>query len=240
MVELLVTDLSGNTNTCMVEVEVQDKLVPFIECPPDITVSCEFWFDAHETTGFQPTDGLEDVFGRVLDAFEYDEEDREYVIIDDPGSPLSQPHHWGLDGWADDNCDVTITVRTEIFDDCSGETLPDPPGQATVPTDARRLVTRTFRAQDGQGNTRTCTQRIWVVDFHPFFITDQVCGLWPGGDDVRWPCDLTITDCPQGELTPENLSAYAPNNAPLVHDDNCRRRRRTLWLLDICAGDQGT
>jgi hypothetical protein len=82
------------------------------------------------------------------------------------------------------------------------------------------LVERTFRAQDAQGNTSTCRQRIWVVDFDPFFITDTQCGL-NNADDVRWPCDLTLTDCPEGYPTPENLSAYAPNNRPIVNDDNC-------------------
>jgi hypothetical protein len=83
-----------------------------------------------------------------------------------------------------------------------------------------RLVERTFRAQDGQGNTSTCRQRIWVVDFDPFIITDTQCGL-NNQDDVRWPCDLVLTDCPAGELTPDNLNAYAPNNRPIVNDDNC-------------------
>jgi subtilisin-like proprotein convertase family protein len=216
MVELRVTDLSGNINSCMVEVEVQDKLPPLIICPPDITVSCDFWFDAHETDGFEPFDGLEGVFGRVLDAYEFTEFDRQYVIINDPGNPqLPQPFHWGLDGWADDNCDVTVDVRTRIFDDCSGEDLP-----GGGPAFAVRLVERTFRAQDAQGNTSTCRQRIWVVDFDPFFITDTQCGL-NNADDVRWPCDLVLTDCPEGELTPENLSAFAPNNRPIVNDDNC-------------------
>ncbi|HLF62482.1 MAG TPA: T9SS type A sorting domain-containing protein [Saprospiraceae bacterium] len=216
MVELRVTDLYGNINSCMVEVLVQDKLPPFIICPPDIVVSCEFWFDGHETNGFEPTDGLESVFGRVLDAYDFDESDREYVIIDDPGNDeLPQPYHWGLDGWADDNCNVNIDIRTRLFDDCSGNDLP-----GGAPDNAVRLVERTFRAQDQQGNTSTCRQRIWVVDFDPFYITDQVCGL-NNADDVRWPCDLVLTDCPEGELTPENLSAYAPNNRPIVNDDNC-------------------
>ena len=52
MVELTVLDGNGNSNTCMVEVEVQDKLNPFMECPPDIIVSCDFWFDVAETNGF--------------------------------------------------------------------------------------------------------------------------------------------------------------------------------------------
>jgi hypothetical protein len=159
---------------------------------------------------------LEGVFGRVLDAYDYVDADRNNIIINDPGNTsVSQPRNWGRDGWADDNCDVTIDVRTRIFDDCSGDDLP-----SGAPNWAVRLVERTFRAQDGQGNTSTCRQRVWVVDFDPFIITDTQCGL-NNQDDVRWPCDLTLTDCPAGELTPDNLSAYAPNNRPIVNDDNC-------------------
>lgn len=40
MVSLRVTDASGNSNTCMVIVNVQDKLDPVITCPPNITVDC--------------------------------------------------------------------------------------------------------------------------------------------------------------------------------------------------------
>ncbi len=41
MVQLRVTDASGNTNTCMVEVEVQDKLAPTIICPSDKNLDCD-------------------------------------------------------------------------------------------------------------------------------------------------------------------------------------------------------
>ena len=39
-VELKVTDLSGNTNICMVNVETQDKIQPLLRCPDDITLGC--------------------------------------------------------------------------------------------------------------------------------------------------------------------------------------------------------
>ncbi len=52
MVELRVTDASGNTNSCMVEVEVQDKLNPIIECPADKELDCyEDPFDT-DLTGY--------------------------------------------------------------------------------------------------------------------------------------------------------------------------------------------
>lgn len=40
MVALLVSDASGNTNICMVSVEVQDKIAPVITCPPHRTIEC--------------------------------------------------------------------------------------------------------------------------------------------------------------------------------------------------------
>ncbi len=46
MVVLLVTDRGGNTNMCMVSVNVQDKIAPRITCPEDLTIrDCEFTFD---------------------------------------------------------------------------------------------------------------------------------------------------------------------------------------------------
>ncbi len=40
MVRMRVYDAAGNFNECMVEVEIQDKIGPFLTCPPDITITC--------------------------------------------------------------------------------------------------------------------------------------------------------------------------------------------------------
>ncbi len=46
MVTLRVKDEEGNTNYCMVSVQVQDKFTPVITCPEDITIrDCSFTFD---------------------------------------------------------------------------------------------------------------------------------------------------------------------------------------------------
>ena len=46
MVQLLVTDAGGNTNICMVSVNVQEKVNPTITCPSDRTITdCLFTFD---------------------------------------------------------------------------------------------------------------------------------------------------------------------------------------------------
>jgi subtilisin-like proprotein convertase family protein len=51
MVAFRVVDINGNSNTCMVEVEVQDKLPPFITCPPDVTLWCQEDFKDLDKTG---------------------------------------------------------------------------------------------------------------------------------------------------------------------------------------------
>ena len=45
-VVLRVTDAHGNYNECMAEVTVQDNSYPELWCPPNITVSCSFWFSS--------------------------------------------------------------------------------------------------------------------------------------------------------------------------------------------------
>lgn len=55
MVEMRVTDVHGNSNTCMVEVRVQDKLPPYItRCPADITLDCQADYNDLVVTG-EPT-----------------------------------------------------------------------------------------------------------------------------------------------------------------------------------------
>ncbi len=219
MVELEVTDASGNKNYCMVEAQVQDKISPYVECPPDIVVSCDFWFNVQEglytdaegnNNGNLDEDPLSRVFGNMYDAFRYDEGIRGDIVIDDPGnSDYFQPHFWGIDGWADDNCAVHLQVRVRVIDDCSGGDLP-----ANAPQGAVKLIERRFSAIDDQGNVGTCShpQQIWVVDFDPFYITDNSCNNANPNDGVIWPCDVVLTTCP------DDISG---TGQPIVFDDAC-------------------
>ena len=45
-VELLVIDASDNMNTCMTTVEIQQKVIPSINCPGDVTLDCEADYSA--------------------------------------------------------------------------------------------------------------------------------------------------------------------------------------------------
>ena len=45
MVVFRAVDCYGNYNECMVEVEVEDKLPPFVVCPPDATITCDEYLE---------------------------------------------------------------------------------------------------------------------------------------------------------------------------------------------------
>lgn len=221
MVELEVTDAAGNVNYCMVEVQVQDKLPPTITCPPDITLSCEFEFDFDNIEGsFTDAEGnangsldedpLSEIFGNVYDAFSHLESVRRQIVINDIYNDLfPQPHNFGIEGWASDNCEVNLKVVVSVFEDCSGSGLP-----GTPPPGAVKLITRRFIASDASGNQsqNSCVQRIWVIDFDPFFITDTTCTNENPLDGVIWPCDVLLSTCPD-ELTGTGV--------PIIFDDQC-------------------
>jgi hypothetical protein len=92
MVILRVIDQSDNANTCMVSLEVQDKLPAQIQCPPGITVQCGF-----------PLNDLS-VFGKVSN-----------LNIGEPRNPIIiNGQSVGHDGYAYDNCDVFIEDESDI------------------------------------------------------------------------------------------------------------------------------
>ncbi|HPQ21056.1 MAG TPA: HYR domain-containing protein, partial [Saprospiraceae bacterium] len=57
MVVLRATDLGGNSNMCMVTVEVQDKVPSYMVCPANQTVDCGFTYDPNNLSSYfgEPT-----------------------------------------------------------------------------------------------------------------------------------------------------------------------------------------
>lgn len=92
IVLLRVWDKSGNANTCMVNLEVQDKLPAHIQCPSDVTVHC----------GFDLSDLS--VFGKVANLVLGEQRDSIFIKGD----------FIGLDGFVFDNCDLTTSAESDI------------------------------------------------------------------------------------------------------------------------------
>ncbi len=118
MVEMRVWDTSGNSNTCMVEVEVQDNLPPYItSCPDDLTLNC--FSDAYlsDASGV-PT--FIDNCNAILQAPEYN------VDIDDCGEGSVIKTFTVIDDQGQkDVCQQEFTIRNSDRFDINDIDFPD-------------------------------------------------------------------------------------------------------------------
>jgi len=223
MVELLVTDEAGLTNSCMALVEVQDKRAPAIYCPPNITVGCDFFISDYS------------IFGTVVT----DPSLAKEIIITDPSNMYQPgPKSWGFDGVASDNCDVEVEIlyETANLNECGVGT-----------------IKRGFQATDPNGATQFCEQTISVVDFDPFYINDKNPNdtrddvVWPK-DYVLHGCldgDTDPSSLPDGYNEPvildDDCSLVAFDYDDVVFqyvDGYCYKIVRTWYVIDWCQFDQ--
>ncbi|WP_235293955.1 T9SS type A sorting domain-containing protein [Portibacter lacus] len=135
MVALRVTDVSGNSNTCMAQVEIQDKVPPvLISGLPDITISCTFPFSEDNLS----------VFGTIVN----DADSINAIVIDDPAVQFSGP---AQDGLILDNCSTAAMseVMSGDLNSCGSGTMirtitaTSPNGETTSLTQRITLVNPT-------------------------------------------------------------------------------------------------
>ena len=215
--------LFNHFTDCMVEIEVQDKSVPTVVAPPNIVVSCWFWFDVEDLS--DPNDAT---FGRVVN----DLTARRKVITKDlvcynycvrnditgypgyvPGAPPSNPPAWNR----------ACQFYQELFDTAhadrkhelvwgfDGTVLGTCGTNFSISVNDNRecgqgQLTRTVVARGPNGVSVTATQTIWVVDCDPFYINrEDNCDP---DDDITWPGNCTgqattIDGC-GADISPDN------------------------------------
>jgi uncharacterized repeat protein (TIGR01451 family) len=162
-----ITDEAGNSNTCMVRVEVQDKLLPTLVAPPDITVDCRLTFDLDSIT-------LSTLFGTVVTGFQIRREipsPNPFIDVTQanlcnrnmnyPGSIPGAPAVY-LDGEAFDNCYPTGGNSQA---DCSLSLTSRFNQQVECGVG---FIFRTFVVTDASGNSAACTQTITLINQAPF------------------------------------------------------------------------
>ncbi|MEP7196588.1 MAG: cohesin domain-containing protein [Saprospiraceae bacterium] len=189
-------DLFGHFSDCMVEVEVQDKAIPSIVPPPDVVVSCMFWFDLTRLT--DPNDAT---FGKVVPDVAWRTKVKTTDIVCDQFcvknlitgyqgsvkgtvgeiacnyfySLFSAVHPddkyelvWGFDGYVLSTCGATPIITVEDKREC---------GQGRIE--------RIFSVRGPNNILVSSKQTIWIVDCDPLYINyENACDI---NDDIIWP-----------------------------------------------------
>ena len=75
MVVFQAVDVSGNTNRCMVNVEVQDKTIPVMTCPGDVTIDCREPYDLNNLSASFGEPTIVDNCAQTQEIFE--------IVVDD-------------------------------------------------------------------------------------------------------------------------------------------------------------
>jgi hypothetical protein len=141
MIELKVTDYSGNTNICWSNLYVEDKLGGGgLKCPTDITVNCDFDYNPYDLS----------IFGKIANS----EAARQQIIIHDPNYAPS--FIAGIDGVFSSGgaCGHSGgTVHESVITNLSC-------GSGSIK--------RIFTAVGYHGGSSTCIQTIKFVPTYPF------------------------------------------------------------------------
>ncbi len=229
--------LWGRYSDCMVEVEVQDKSIPTLVAPPDVVVSCMYWFDINALSN--PNDST---FGKIVKDIAWrgkvstkdivcNQFCEAHLLSGYPGYVAGFPPH----------LQPAPNKACNYFDDLFSNSHPDDKYDLLWGSDGYILsacgidpiinvedlrqcgvgkIQRNFIARGSNGAFVRATQTIWVVDCDPFYISETHCS---NTDDIIWPnCDgspVLVEGC-NANTSPDNPALGKPiivNGA----DDHC-------------------
>ena len=167
MVVMRVWDCSGNSNTCMISVNIQDKVKPFIVGPPNLSIECNALDNKSLSVSY-----LNSKFGKIV----IGSATRDSIRIDKYNDGTSDLVGVGIDGYSTDNCGVPTITQTFI---------------PSINSCGIGTIIRTFVVTDKTGLRDSVKQYITIQNSKPFFI-NSTDPLDPT-DGVVWPKDTVLT-----------------------------------------------
>ncbi|MBK9379496.1 MAG: hypothetical protein IPM86_15295 [Saprospiraceae bacterium] len=238
-----VGDLFGHYSDCMVEVDVQDKVVPTLVPPPNIVVSCWFWYDFEKLR-----DPLDPTFGRIVTDLSVrakvktnDLVCQRYCVPNTlhnypgpsagavppnlPAANIACNYYNSLYNPAhpDNKYELVWGFDGYVLGGCN-VTVTVTPNDDNVKC-GQGVLTRTFTVRTSTGVTLSRQQTIWIVDCDPFYVNPA--DYCDPNDDIEWPTCISASlpgrveiDGCGADLSPDNPRLGRPkvmNNA----DDNC-------------------
>ena len=188
----VVTDGSGNTNTCSFTVTVTDIEPPAITCPADVTISADT--NACAATGvnlgtpvigdncavatlinnapFSQPLGTNTVTWTVTDTSGNTNTCTQRVIVRDTQSPaITCPGNLTLPTDPGRCSRSNVTYAVTFSDNCTGAVLVQTAGSVNGATFPKGTTTNRFTVTDGSGNLNSCSFTVTILDSEPPAIT---------------------------------------------------------------------
>ena len=177
------TDACGNTGSCTQLITIDDDVPPVIVCPPDVTIDCDAGGGSTGTATatdncgnvsvtFSDGPGSGDCPATFVRTWTATDDcgnssscDQDISINDSTPPTISCPANVTVE--CDDSTDPSYTGTPSASDDCSGATVTYSDSLVPGTCPQNRVITRTWTATDGCGNTASCTQKIYVQDTTP-------------------------------------------------------------------------
>jgi len=210
MVLFRARDKAGNKNECMVEVEAQDKRIPVIHCPPDLTIDCRYDF---------AEDSLLNVFGDVVGEGEQNALGipYHYILDVEEGKDLVDGVYFG-------NCSATVSVSVdEDINECR-----------------QGVITRTFVVTANNGNTAKCKQHITLSRKRVLKTEDIYFPADTTFESCATPEDFPpeVTGYPEVDESDCTLVGWAYEDLTVRFNDNqgdaCFKIIRQWTVIDWC------
>jgi subtilisin-like proprotein convertase family protein len=196
-------DLVGHFTDCWVEIEVVDKAQPLVVAPPDVVVSCMFWFDDSEAA-------LSDIdnptFGRVVTSLTDRQKVKTLDIVceewceDHPKYDYepsrNRPAIWtqACDYYNAYYNDAHPDDKYELVWGYDGYAIQTCGAQPEIRVDDRRecgqgvilrdVIVTYQDAKTGGVVTYRDRQEIWVIDCDPFWVSED---CFEDEDCIEWP-----------------------------------------------------
>ncbi len=212
MVELLVCDKAGNSNSCMVEVLVEDKIPPTLSCPGNITVNCNA--DRSDLNKF----------GKIVLAPPY-KRDTFYINAQGVRSITNNGGTQIIDGLGRDNCNLMFSTTAD----------------SSLSSCGFGFINRNFRIVDLGGNALTCTQRINIVDPSPFSVSNITWPSNFGITNCTYPDSSTrpvintFGKCSaQIMINNEDIVFLTGSNGGAGNSPSCLKVLRKWRVIDWC------
>lgn len=247
MVVFRVIDLAGNVNDCMVRVHVRDEIIPTIQCPADLTMSCSE-YDACDgdiptsVTGFPIGSDNCDLKVEYFDSKAFNNCGvgivvRNWSVIDQAGNKATCKQYIEI------NSDVNLSVDivdwpndTTLYQCISDPITKDQVGWPTIDNHACNSFTITYvDIKNNSNNGCGIVERTYTVKDHCALDINNNTFSYIQRITIKDIVDPEIMNCVDITVEADNATCEAQVQHTILLQDNCTAQAdmSVVYTIDL-------